>query len=108
MDAIFGVENFRNEIIWKRTHAHGGAKRCGPVHDTILFYTKSDKYKWHPKATEYSEKYIKGFFKPDKKDLALCACNGRKRGEWNKIGSFRRRFLLFMLPPPMESLCLIS
>jgi len=46
LDAIFGPVNFRNEIIWKRTGSHGGSKRWGPVHDTILFYTKSDKHSW--------------------------------------------------------------
>src|ERR1700682_2517095 len=40
MDAVFGPENFRNEIIWQRTGAHGDAKRFGPVHDSILFYAK--------------------------------------------------------------------
>ncbi len=47
MDAVFGARNFRNEIIWKRTSAHSSAKRFGPVHDTILFSTKSDNYKWN-------------------------------------------------------------
>ena len=32
LDSIYGVENFRNEIIWKRTSAHSSAKRFGPVH----------------------------------------------------------------------------
>ena len=41
LDAIFGLRGFRSEIIWKRTHAHGSAKRYGPVHDTLLFYTKT-------------------------------------------------------------------
>lgn len=48
MDGIFGHQNFRSEIIWKRTSAHNSAKRYGPVHDTILFYTKSDDYTWNP------------------------------------------------------------
>lgn len=30
MDAIFGPENFLNEIVWKRTSAHSGSKRWGP------------------------------------------------------------------------------
>src|SRR5262245_13135717 len=38
MDGIFGHQNFRNEIIWKRTSAHSSAKKFAPVHDTILFY----------------------------------------------------------------------
>lgn len=37
LDDIFGRSNFRSEIIWKRTSAHSGANRYGPVHDTIFF-----------------------------------------------------------------------
>jgi len=48
MDAVFGPQHFRNEIIWKRTSAHSSAKRFGPVHDTILFYAKSGTYTWNP------------------------------------------------------------
>lgn len=47
MDVIFDARDFRNEIVWKRTGAHGGAKRWGPVHDIILFYTKSETYTWN-------------------------------------------------------------
>jgi DNA modification methylase len=63
MDAIFSPKNFRNEIIWKRTFAHSGANRCGPVHDDLLFYSKSDDYQWHPKPVEYSKTYLENFFK---------------------------------------------
>lgn len=48
MDAVFGPMNFRSEVIWKRTGAHNSAKRWGPVHDTIFFYTKSDRFTWNP------------------------------------------------------------
>jgi DNA modification methylase len=48
LDAVFGADKFRNEIIWKRTSAHSNAKRYGPVHDVIFFYTKSDSYTWNP------------------------------------------------------------
>lgn len=47
MDAVFGPSNFRSEVIWKRTSAHSSAKRYGPVHDVLLFYTKSDEYTWN-------------------------------------------------------------
>lgn len=67
MDGIFGHQNFRNEIIWKRTSAHSGAKRYGPVHDVILFYTKSDSYTWNRVFHPYSESYVaKKFGKIDK------------------------------------------
>jgi DNA modification methylase len=48
MDAVFGPVNFRSEVIWKRTGAHNSAKRWGPVHDTIFFYTKSERFTWNP------------------------------------------------------------
>jgi site-specific DNA-methyltransferase (adenine-specific) len=41
MDAVFGPLAFRNEIVWRRTGAHGPRKSFGPIHDTILFYTKA-------------------------------------------------------------------
>jgi site-specific DNA-methyltransferase (adenine-specific) len=63
LDGIFGVENFLNENIWKRTYAHGGAKRFGPVHDVVLFYSKSTEYKWLGAYTPYSEDYVKQFFR---------------------------------------------
>ncbi len=29
LDTIFGPQNFRNEIVWKRSHAHSSAKKVG-------------------------------------------------------------------------------
>lgn len=44
LDQIFGMENFRNEIVWCYT-GPSAAKRFFPEkHDVILFYSKSDKY----------------------------------------------------------------
>ena len=63
MDAIFGVEHFRNEIIWQRTHAHNDGKQYGRVHDTILFYSKSSKTVWNPIYTEHDPEYIKKFYR---------------------------------------------
>ena len=58
MDGIFGHDNYRNEIIWKRTSAHSGAKRLGPIHDVLFFYTMSDRYVWNPTYQPYDEDYI--------------------------------------------------
>ena len=33
MDAVFGIDNFRNEIVWKRTSAHSDAQRYARVSD---------------------------------------------------------------------------
>ncbi len=68
MDTIFGVEQFRNEIIWKRTSTHSDAKRWAPVSDTILFYTKSRAYTWNPLYVPYDEEYIKEMYRHDDND----------------------------------------
>jgi len=62
LDAVFGAENYLNEVIWKRTSAHSSAKRYGPVHDTILFYSKSPAFVWNKAFQPYSEKYISEFY----------------------------------------------
>ena len=63
MDGIFGHDNFRNEIIWKRTAAHGGSRRWGPIHDTILFYSATDKFTWNRVFQDYDKDYLKQAYK---------------------------------------------
>ena len=42
MDEVFGEENFRNEIIWKRPVAQSDAASVRQhIHDTISFYRKT-------------------------------------------------------------------
>ncbi len=55
MDAVFGRENFRNEIVW--CYRGGGVPRqdFARKHDVILRYTMSDRYTFNPQFTEYSE-----------------------------------------------------
>ena len=57
MDAVFGIENFKNEIVWKRTSAHSDAKRYGRITDIIFFYTKSDQWTWNLQYQPYDEAY---------------------------------------------------
>jgi site-specific DNA-methyltransferase (adenine-specific) len=58
LDAIFGAENFRNEVIWKRTSSANNPQRWGPVHDVILFYSKSDKFTWNKTVVPLSKEHI--------------------------------------------------
>ena len=58
MDAVFGQGKFLNEIVWKRTGSHGGSDRWGSIHDTILFYSKSEQYTWNRVFQQYSEEYV--------------------------------------------------
>ena len=62
LDRIFGSSNFRNEIIWRRTHAHSSAQRFGPVHDVILYYAKSGDRVWNPTYINYDTDYIDKYF----------------------------------------------
>ncbi len=64
MDSIFRHENFRNEIIWKRTNAKGLAfTRLPSNHDVILRYSKSDKFTWNPQYANHDADYIKKFYR---------------------------------------------
>ena len=48
LDATFGNENFRNEIVWQRTMAKALMKRRLPSnHDVILAYRKTDTATWN-------------------------------------------------------------
>jgi DNA modification methylase len=62
LDSVFGPTTFRNEIIWKRSHAHSdskqGARHFGRVTDSLLFYAKSDANVWNPQYLPYDEEYI--------------------------------------------------
>jgi adenine-specific DNA-methyltransferase len=62
LDELFGQENFVNEVAWKRTTAHGdakqGARRYDIVHDTILFYVKSDNFTWNTQYVPFSAEQI--------------------------------------------------
>ena len=67
MDAVFGAGRFRTEISWKRTSAHSdtrqGRRQHGRVRDILLFYTKSERWTWHPVYTDYDSEYVERFYK---------------------------------------------
>ena len=59
LDQIHGENQFQNEMIWKRTHAHGNIdRRFGVVNDSIFFYTKSDDYAWNQEYLAFEEDYV--------------------------------------------------
>jgi site-specific DNA-methyltransferase (adenine-specific) len=62
IDAVFGHKRFLSEIVWKRTSAHSSAKRPGPSHDILFFYSKTESYIWNPIFTEYDLKYINSHY----------------------------------------------
>lgn len=51
LDAIFGAENYRNEIIWMRTTSKSLMTRRLPSnHDILFLYSKSTEYIWNDSA----------------------------------------------------------
>src|SRR6266851_4945712 len=84
LDAIFDPQSFRNEIIWQRTSSHSdakqGAQHYGRIHDTILFYGKSDQLVWAPQHIEHDADYVKSHYP------YVEAATGRSYGLWDITG----------------------
>jgi len=64
LDEVMGAENFRNQVIWKRTNAHGNATyQYGQVHDTLLFYARSEATVLNQLFAPYDGSYVETFFR---------------------------------------------
>ena len=59
MDAVFGRDNFQNEVVWKRTSAHNDPGRFGRIHDTLFYYVKGEGATWNIEYEEHDPNYIK-------------------------------------------------
>jgi len=82
LDAVFGPFYFRSEITWKRTSAHSASKRWNDVHDTILFYSKSDKYTWNTVLLPHDPEYVARYKNVD--------ANGRRWADDNLTAPGKR------------------
>ena len=70
MDELFGIENFRNEIVWMYPAASARTRNFFiRSYDTILFYTKSDDYIFNDDPNIYMEysNRVKNALKEDDK-----------------------------------------
>ena len=62
LDEVFGEDNFRNEIIWKRATAHSDSEFYGNNFDCIYFYTIStNDYTYSTVYSAYDDEYIARF-----------------------------------------------
>lgn len=63
MDKIFGYENFRNEIVW--SYGLGGSSRryFSRKHDVVLFYSKTDQYRFSKPLVPATSQRMKGQMK---------------------------------------------
>ena len=64
LDAALGQKNFRSEIVWRRSNAHSKTTtQFGPIHDILLYYSRSENMTFHPGTRPYTTAYIEGRFK---------------------------------------------
>jgi site-specific DNA-methyltransferase (adenine-specific) len=94
LDIIFNAQNFRNEVIWKRTGAHSDSKTCGNTHDILLLYSKSNNFLWNKQYQPYDESYIKSHYRRIDKNgrkyrtdnlTAMGLSGGGYTYEWNGV-----------------------
>jgi len=85
MDAVFGPNNFRNEVVWHYRRWTATAKRFQKLHDVLLCYTKSDKYFFNVQYEPYGE-WIK-------KDYKYVDTDGR-RWRWHTVKGKRYKVYL--------------
>jgi hypothetical protein len=89
LDEVFGKEKFRNDLIWQRTSSHNDPKRFGNVHDTILYYVKTDRAIWNQQFDKQDRDFFEAHdFETDaegrhyrKRDLTAPA-HGRSSGQF--------------------------
>ncbi len=89
LDQIFGVTNFRNEIVWQRTNAHNmRTKGYVRSNDILFFYTKTETFTFNAQFTAYSPQQLKRY-KADKngrlytgQDLTFSTGNPNRQFEW--------------------------
>jgi DNA modification methylase len=60
MDAVFGPQFFRNEIIWERTTGRKAGKQFGRVHDVLLLFSRGETTTWNPPSVPQTEETAKG------------------------------------------------
>ncbi len=91
MDAVFGVENFRNEITWKRTvRGFKGSqflpRKFNNNTDSILFYAKSKGeacFRMDRVLEPYTQEYLDNAFKlDDSKGKYYLDVAFNRRGAW--------------------------
>ncbi|MBI4289009.1 MAG: site-specific DNA-methyltransferase [Chloroflexi bacterium] len=92
LDNVFGEEMFSSEIIWQYRRWSSGERRLLRAHQNILFYTKSQEYKFNTMFVPYSpatnvdqilqkrarDEYNKSIYAIDENGEAVF--NGNKKG----------------------------
>ncbi|MGA2793372.1 MAG: DNA methyltransferase [Roseiarcus sp.] len=85
LDAIFGHENFRNEIVWKRSSRRSSiSKIFRRAHDVILFYSNQDEYDFTLQYEEHDETLLGKYNQADERgqfQLVPLMASGKRGGD---------------------------
>lgn len=98
LDEIFGKENFRNSIRWKRQPVRG-AKATGAQYarnsDTIYFYRKGRRPIWNGAYKPYEDSFVRTKFRPDEKGRLYRDCD---LGDYSpdSIAEFERQGRIYL------------
>ncbi|HEX7736876.1 MAG TPA: site-specific DNA-methyltransferase [Ktedonobacteraceae bacterium] len=65
LDAVFGGENFRNEIVWFYKTGGASQRHFARKHDLIFFYSKSERYIFHAQKEKSYMMHRYGFKKSE-------------------------------------------
>ena len=89
LDTIFGAENFKNEISWRRSQNRSSiSKIYRRAHDVILFYSKSSAYAFNMQYKELSEASMKLYVNKDETGtyrLVPLLVSGKRNGFTGQI-----------------------
>lgn len=109
LDELFGKDNFANEIVWKRTSAHGDSDDFASVHDTAFAYAKNHSRRFFSKQYEpHNPDYIASKYRHKSDDGRLyrkdnLTATGLQGGGYDYVWNGVRR--IWRCPPPtMERL----
>ena len=100
LDGIFGPRFFRNEVVWKRFSAKNDPDRYGRSHDVLLFYTKGQRFTWHPEYGPFQDDYVEANYRYAEKetgrryrlgDLTAAKPGGDVDYEWGGMRPYKGR-----------------
>jgi DNA methylase len=89
LDEVFGRSRQLNQIVWKRIFSHSGGNKFGIVDDTVLVWTKTDRFIFNKLTKPHADSYIKshyGSVDEHGKQFRLVTLSGKGAGPARMFG----------------------
>lgn len=97
LDEVFGRNNHLNQVVWKRIFSHSGGNKFGIVDDTLLAYTRGERFTFNKLTKPHDESYIKSHYgsrDAEGKQYRLVTLSAKGPGPARKFGDRE------IAPPP--------